>query len=338
LRQALILFTLVLAASGNASPLFEDDSVLEIRLSGPLATLIKNKEHRDTQPFTLTVGDSQIDVEIRTRGKSRLAVCRFPPLHLKFAKESAAGTAFAGQRAVKLVTHCRNGSIRAENNVLDEYLVYRLFNIVSDQSYRVRLLWIDYEDIEGKLGGLDRPYYGFLIESEQELAARAGGEAAELDRFQYPLLDHHQTALMYVFQYLIGNTDWSLLVAESEQACCHNVDLIDVDGRLLPIPYDFDASGVVNAPYAVPNANLNLKRVTDRRYRGYCKEALDNVVEALRSIAAMRESILAEAERVPALKDSYAKQRARFLGHFFEEAGDEAEMIHEFDRRCVGPS
>jgi len=338
LRQALILVALILSTSGNGSPLFEDDTVLQVKLSGPLKTLVKNKKDRVEYPSTLTIGDSVIDLQVRVRGNSRLVLCRFPPLRLSFPEGSAADTAFAGQGKVKLVTHCKNGSIRAENNVLDEYLVYRLFNLVSSRSYRVRLLQLSYEDTDAELKDLDRPYYGFLIESDQELAARTGGQVAEVTGVRYSLLGEEQTALMYVFQYLIGNTDWSLLTAYDEDTCCHNVDLIDIDGRLLPIPYDFDFSGVVNAVYAEPNPNLNIKRVTQRRFRGYCKSSIDAVAAAARTIVAMQDQILAMARDVPALKDNYSTERIRFLGHFFEEAEDEADLIRKFDRRCIGPS
>ena len=337
MRQALILFALVLGTSGNASPLFEDDAVLQVKLSGPLTTLIKNKKNRVEYPFTLTVGDNVIDLQVRVRGKSRVAFCRFPPLRLIFPEGNADDTVFAGQGRIKLVTHCKNDSVRAENNILDEYLAYRLLNVITGQSFRVRLLQLSYEDTDAKLNKLDRQYYGFLIESDQELAARSGGKAVDITGVRYPLLDPNQTALMYVFQYLIGNTDWSLLTADGADTCCHNVDLIDVEGSLLPIPYDFDASGLVNAPYAIPNANLNLRRVTERRYRGYCKAAIEDVAAALRSIAAMKGPILAEAQEAPEVKDGSATQRARFLGHFFEEAEDEAELIRKFDRRCIGP-
>jgi hypothetical protein len=338
LRQALVFFALALGASGNASPLFEDDAVLQVKLSGPLSTLIKNKKNRVEYPFTLTIGANVIDMQVRVRGNSRLVVCRFPPLRLRFPEGDVTDTVFDGQGKVKLVTHCKSDSVRAENNVLDEYLVYRLFNLVSSSSYRVRLLQLSYEDTDGKLKDLDRLYYGFLIESDQELASRAGGQIAEITGVRYSLLDQDQTALMSVFQYLIGNTDWSLLTAYNADTCCHNVDLFDVEGRLLPVPYDFDFSGVVNAIYAEPNPNLRIKRVTQRRFRGYCKSSIDTVAAAARKIVAMQDQILAMAKEVPALKEKYVSERIRFLGHFFEEAEDQADLIHNFDRHCIGPS
>ena len=338
MRQALALFALVLSISGNASPLFEDDAVLHVKLSGPLTTLIENKKNRVEYPFTLTVGENVIDLQVRVRGHSRLVVCHFPPLRLNFPEGSAADTVLAGQDRVKLVTHCKNDSVRAENNVLDEYLVYRLFNLVSSRSYRVRLLQLSYEDTDARLKDLDRPYYGFLIESDKELAARIGGQAAEVTGVRYSLLDEDQTALMSVFQYLVGNTDWSLLTAYDEDICCHNVDLFDIDGRLLPVPYDFDFSGVVNAAYAEPNPNLPIKRVTQRRFRGYCKSSIDVVAAAARTIVAMQDQVLGMAREVPALKDDYVARRIRFLGDFFEQAEDEAKLIHKFDRHCIGPS
>jgi len=341
-RRFLVLTLLALGPLASpvfSSPLFDDDSVIEIRLSGPLRTLAreKKKTERVEYPFLLSVDGTDIPVDVRVRGKSRTIICGFPPLRLRFPVEGAGQTVFAGQDKLKLVTHCKSNRQKFENNLLEEYMAYRIFNLIADTGYRVRLLRVQYEDTDGRLKHLDRPYYGFLIESDRELAARIDGEVSEISGVPYSRLNDNQTALVYVFQYLIGNTDWSFVSAESEEACCHNVHLIERNGGLYPMPYDFDYSGLVNANYAKPNSTVGTKRVTQRVYRGYCKLPIDRVAAALEKITALRESIMTLVEQSPTVGDEDADARVRYIARFFEEAEDSAQLLKQFDGDCVGP-
>lgn len=324
-----------------ASPLFDDDSVLDIELSGPLWPISRNRddEERVEYPFAITAGGAKIPVNVRVRGKSRTVVCSFPPLRLDFPDEGTAGTVFDGQDKLKLVTHCRSGKEKFENNLLEEYTAYRIFNLVSEIGYRVRLLRVRYEDTEGKSRHLDQPYYAFLIESDEELASRVGGEVALLDGVPYSQLDKEQTARFYVFQYLIANFDWSFVIAEHADSCCHNVDLIRKDGQLFPIPYDFDFSGLVNASYTSVPESIGTKRATQRVYRGYCKLDIGSVAAAFDEIVALRDEIMAVVANSPVAGDEDAASRVRFIGYFFEQALDERdEMLEEFDSDCLGPN
>lgn len=339
----LLVFALLalgpLAGPAYSSPLFSDDSVVEIRLSGPLRTLARDKKSakRVEFPFVLSVDGVDIPVDIRVRGKSRTIVCGFPPLRLRFPVEGTRQTVFAGQDKLKLVTHCKSNRPKSENNLLEEYTAYRLFNLISDAGYRVRLLRIYYDDTDGGLKYLDRPYYGFLIESDEELAARIGGEVTEIGGVPYSRLNDSKTALFYVFQYLIGNTDWSFINAEGEEVCCHNVHLVEKDGGLYPIPYDFDLSGLVNASYAKPDAALKTRHVTQRVYRGYCKLPIDRVAPALEKITALREPIMTLVEKSPVVGNEDTDSRVRYIGHFFEEAENSTKLLKQFERDCVGP-
>lgn len=338
--MALILLMLgLLSGPAFSSALFDNDSVIEIRLSGPLRTLARDKKSADRveYPFVLSVDGTDIPVDVRVRGKSRTIVCGFPPLRLRFPVEGTGQTAFAGQDKLKLVTHCKSNRQKSENNVLEEYTAYRIFNLISDAGYRVRLLRIHYEDTDGKLKHLDRPYYGILIESDRELAARVGGEVSKISGVPYSRLNDNQTALVYVFQYLIGNTDWSFISAEGEEACCHNIHLIEKNGGLYPIPYDFDFSGFVKASYAKPNSSVGTRSVTQRVYRGYCKLPIDRVAAALEKITALRESIMSLVEQSPVAGDEDTDSRVPYIGGFFEEAEDSTKLLKQFDGDCVGP-
>ena len=335
-----ILLLAALAATAGASPLFDDDAILDVTLSGPLGTIARDKkeDERIEYPFVLGVGGVDIPISARVRGKSRTIVCRFPPLRLKIPAGGAEQTAFAGQDKLKLVTHCRNDKQRFENNLLEEYTAYRIFNQITDAGYRVRLLRVSYDDTDSKLKDLDRPYYGFLIESDDELAARLGAEIAEIGGVPYSQLNSDHTALFYVFQYLIGNFDWSFVTAEDAKTCCHNVDLLTKDEQLYPIPYDFDFSGLVNASYAKVPAEVGARRVTQRVYRGYCKLEIEQVAAALDEIVARRDAIMTVVENSPVVGDEDTRSRVRYIGYFFDEvAADREALLEEFDSDCVGP-
>jgi hypothetical protein len=340
IAACLLLFSSVLPSPAGASPLFDDDSVLEVRLSGPLRSVARSRKHSepDTYAFTLTVGATGIPVDVRVRGKSRKIVCSFPPLRLAFPEEGTAGTVFAGQDKLKLVTHCKSGNRNSETNLLDEYTAYRIFNEISDIGYRVRLLRIHYEDSDGRLRNLDQPYYAFLIESDDELASRLGGEVAEVTGVPYSRLNEEHTAQFYVFQYLIGNFDWSFVIAEDAETCCHNVDLLEKDGQLYPVAYDFDFSGLVNATYTTIPPSIGIKRATQRVFRGYCKLAIEHVAAGFDDIVAKRDEIMSVVTHSPVIDGGDADARLRYIGHFFEQAlAARDEMLEEFDSDCLGP-
>ena len=334
---ALLLF--YCAVPALASPLFDDDSVLEISLRGPLGTISRERRHEEREqfPFTLTVDGREIPVKVRVRGHSRTHHCSFPPLRLNFASGDAHATVFAGQDKLKIVTHCQNDRPRSENDAIEEYIAYRIFNLISDVGYRVRLLQIHYEDSDSNLKDLDRPYYGFLIESDEELAARVAGSIAKSDDVLYSSLNPQQAARVNVFQYLIANADWSYATRQSSDACCHNIDLIDIDQELFAIPYDFDMSGIVNARYAKPPEQAGTTQVTTRVYRGYCRSDIEDVAAAVDDIVALRDEIMAEVEAAPIVDSEEMEERKRYVSRFFEEATDDRDrLIKRFERDCIG--
>lgn len=324
---------LVLAyGSSHASPLFEDDGVIDITLSGPLSEVIDDTDERREREFLLNVDGAALGVSVRIRGNSRVVHCSFPPLRLNFSSSDTADTLFSGQEKLKLVTHCRSHK-DFESNVLEEYAAYRLFNLLTDVSYRTRLVRIRYTDTaDPGLEPLVR--FGFLIESDTALAARLGGEILEVPHVTRNMLDAEHSALGYVFQYLIANTDWSQVRFIEDDTCCHNGRLIRINERNYYIPYDFDMSGFVNARYAKPQPDLRLRSVKVRRYRGYCttEPALRN---ALRTVVARREDILRVVEELPGSSAKDTGSRASFLQGFFKAASNEEKLLQKFERRCL---
>lgn len=321
-------------ASAASSPLFDDDSVLEVSLAGPFGVLFEDKEETAYRPFTLMVKGQRHEISIRVRGHSRRRVCEFPPLKLDFSPAGPEGTVFEGQGKLKLVTHCRNHD-RGEQDMLEEYLAYRIFNALARDSFRVRLLRLSYRDSEGRLPDDSSPRFGFLIEPSETLAARRGAAAAALPGMPVYRHDLEQAALVYLFQYLIGNTDWSLVPAEGEQDCCHNMELFERDGQVFFVPYDFDLAGMVNARYAFPDRSLSIRRVTQRLYRGYCIDR-ETLRRAIRAVNERRTAILSLIGSTPGLQPDSVKTAAKYLEAYFERAGEVDRLLDEFERHCLG--
>lgn len=332
-KKILTLALLVFASHASASTLFEDDAVLEANLIGPLSSLIDKKERRVEMPFILRVNEVEHSIKLRVRGKSRIRLCNFPPLRIRFSADDTAESVFAGQDKLKLVTHCR---LRDSNqtNTLEEYAAYRIFNLISDVGYKVRLLHITYTDTGGHTGDNSFDRYGFLIESESELADRVGGQPAHVAGVTLGSLDEHQAATVFIFQYLISNTDWSLVAAVGDDTCCHNGDLFDIGSFRYYVPYDFDLSGLVNTRYAKNSPLLRKANVRRRRYGGHCvsSEALRG---ALVAIKARRVDILDVIRQLPGLSQKDIEETVNYLDKFFVQANDEDKLLQLFEERCI---
>ena len=334
--SVLFLVCLILAvfATGQvvAAPLFDTDSVLDVTLTGPIGSLFKNKEDRTELPFELQADGFTHNIKVRLRGHSRLEICAFPPLRLNFRKNPGMQTVFDGQDKLKLVTHCRNYD-RGEQDLLEEFMAYRIFNVISDKSYRVRLLQINYEDSDEKLDEKASPRYGFLIEPGSQLAARIGANQVELQGVPKQRYDREHAALVFVFQYLIANTDWGYVKAFDENACCHNGNLFEIDRQILFVPYDFDLAGLINAQYAFPDSSLHINKVTQRLYRGLCMDR-EFLKVALQRINTRRSEILLVAQNVPGISEKNIEKVTKFLNGFFKQAEREEELLRSFEKRC----
>lgn len=334
-RWSCVVLILVLGPGSTtaASELFTDDAVLEIELAGPLGQLLENREDKVEYPFVLRTNGIEHAIQVRARGNSRLQMCGFPPLRLNFTEQDTDGSIFAGQDKLKLVAHCRD-SAAYESYVIREYVAYRIFNVISDLGYRVRLARVTYTDTapDSDLGNIER--YAFLIEPADELARRIAARQAEIPGITIGSLDDAQAARVFVFQYLIGNTDWSLVTADTDDFCCHNVDVFESDGRRVIVPFDFDLSGLVDARYAKPDPSLRLSRVTQRRYRGYCLSS-GALAVALEDINARRDEIVAVLLDTPGLSVRERDKSLDFLTDFFAQAADEQGLLQRFERGCL---
>lgn len=240
-------------------------TALEITIETNLTELLENRFTEEYQAASVVYANEegqelQYDLKLRPRGKFRRRVCDFPPVKLKFPKKQLLSEGYNKHNDLKLVTHCLEDKFEGNENVMKEYLAYLLYNELSPNSFQVQLVKITYKDTSNKYGKIKR--YGFLIEDTDEMAERLNGDECDCIGSSLGNLVDKDENLMSIFQYMIGNEDWSTKMARNLKMVKRN------DGSIIPVPYDFDFSGLVDASYALPNADYNLVSVKDRFFMG----------------------------------------------------------------------
>lgn len=271
------ILTLNLKAETNESKPFnkeisvfdvlQSDDILEITIETNLSVLVEDRRSEEYQMGMLIYEDSEgndneLVVKLRPRGKFRRRICDFPPLKLKFPKKHLKAAGLAPKyNDLKLVTHCLDAKSEGKNNVIKELLAYKMYQELTQNSYRVQLVRITYVDSNKKIGKIKR--YGFLIEDTDQMVARIRGKEFEQLNPDPSIIATMNENTMAVFQYMIGNTDYSL-------AMLRNLKLVQPKngGALIPVPYDFDFSGFVHTAYAKPNADYGMRSVRDRYFLG----------------------------------------------------------------------
>ena len=345
IRGLMLVLAAAVPAQAQDPPLFASDEVVALTIRAPLEQIFGHRDQESEEYPGVIVVDAgtrldTVEVDIRTRGRSRLdrRICRFPPLRLDFPRSRVAGTLFEEQDKVKLVTHCRDDD-RFEQDMLVESLAYRILNVLTDVSFRVRVARITYEDTDGDRDPVTR--YGFLIEHEEAVAGRTGWRYLPVPTVPPEATDPDHLALLEVYQYLIGNTDWSAFAADpGSDECCHNTKPIGAPtGPVFALPYDFDITGLVDAPYArnLYQANLQqlgIRSVRDRRFRGVCStEPLwPGVLATLREHRADIEGLIRGQE---GLHPDRRDEALQYVGSFYDELEDEPRLLERFRDTCI---
>ena len=330
-------------AMSPPAPLFTSDDVLNVTIEGPLDRVFRERS-QDPESFDAQLryrapdgSESTFEIELRTRGFYRLkaGTCSFPPLRVNFKTSQVEGTVFAGQDKVKLVTHCQDTREEYQQYVLQEYLIYRVYNLFTDLSFRVRLALIKYVDTERRRDTVTK--YAILLEDDEAMANRNGWDLIEVPQVLPSQVEQPALALVEVFQFLIGNTDWDAFRPEPDDPCCHNTKLVGSLESLtvFPVPYDFDWAGLINARYATPNPELQLRSVRDRLYRGICRprEELDAV---LAMFLERREAVYETFRSLPGLDPRRLEDTIEYLDDFYEIVANPGKVEREIVRRCRG--
>jgi hypothetical protein len=297
--------------------------------------LIRSRSESPVQGTLTDPAGNALPIAISARGITRRSadVCEFPPLRVQFTTPPPPTSIFAGQKKLKLVTHCRN-SPSFQQYVLLEYAAYRLYNILTPHSFRARLANITYQGDDGRVIA-QRP--GFFIEDLSDVAKRNGvGETHAPPRIELAELNAADAARYAMFQHMIANHDWSMRAGPAGDECCHNAKLIGPRGAgtVIPIPYDFDYSGFVNAPYATPPDQLKIVNVKQRFYRGYCAHN-GQALAAAQQIRAAEPQMLATLSQIPGLDPKATQRAANYLGGFFADIATDQAVGGKILNRCL---
>jgi hypothetical protein len=326
-----------------SAPLFESDDVLDLTIEGPLTRVFLERDEEAKASYNSVIRyhapgailPETFDVELRTRGhfRLRLSTCPFPPIRLHFEREQLEQTLFASQHRIKMVTHCRTDRAEYEQYVLREYLAYRIYNLLTEESFRVRLARVTYIDTDDEIETITR--YALLLEDADAMAARNGYDELEIPGVQPAQMQPAALIRFELFQYMIGNTDWDPFVPEPGDICCHNTVPIGSlrDFTVLPVPYDFDFSGLVGAEYALPNPRLLIRTVRQRRYWGLCRPP-EEIDAALPAFLELREDVAALVRSIPGLTAASVRDATSYLDEFYETIGNPNRVERELLRKC----
>ena len=330
-------------AAGDPDPLFASHEVLTVRITAPFKQIMKDrpidKDHEVEGTFILIDADGaelEFPVKLLTRGNNRRRpdVCPFAPLRLDFKKSDNKDTLFAKQDKLKLVTHCDSDSETYRQGVIREYLAYRIFNSVSDLSFRVRLLRMTYvyEDDDNK----EEETYAFVIEHKDRLGKRIGMEDSKLTAMSIAVLDQEHTNLASVFEYFIGNGDFSAVIGASGQTCCHNYTIFSPDNqKYWAIPYDFDLTGFVESRHFRQAPDDRRKNLRQRIYKGHCynNEYIPASLQKFREARPQIEALIAAQTE---LDKSRRKRVDSYIASFYKELDKEEKLIKKLEKACIG--
>jgi hypothetical protein len=319
-------------ASYKGFDFFASEGLLEMTLSFDIRGLVKTKQKPEYFDAMLTVKENDTDsisqkIKVKARGYFRCSFCAFPPIMLKFKNKNDESIQVSG-KTLKLVTHC-NQTPKFDEYVLKEYLAYKLLNnLDSNYSFKTRLVRIHYVDINKSKNSYTA--YGILIENETMLAQRNNAVIIKSDKFTPKDLNSIDMNRMALFNFMIGNTDWSVQMQ-------HNIKILksfnEPTGKGIPVVYDFDYSGLVNTYYAAPFEELPIKTVTERYYQGICTGA-DELKPLIDEFAGLKDRMLGTIRDFPYLSKNDKKQAESYISSFYSLYRNQNYMISQLNSTC----
>jgi hypothetical protein len=314
-------FRQYIQATPDFKDLFLSDEVLNITIASDFKNLVKTKGKEEYQHalFQYQLNDTILltrDIKIKARGKSRKKICFYPPLQLNFPKKEAHSEQLKEFDKMKMVRDCDRAEV-FEQYLLSEFMVYKMLNILTDFSYRVRLIRVTFIDISGKYD--TDTQFAFIIENKNQMAERLNAIALDVKSIRDEYIEKTTLINSYLFQYLIGNTDWSIPGK-------HNMLLIKSKDPVLTepyvIPFDFDLAGIVDANYAKPNTATDISNVRERYYMGVCLP--DEQVKAGLQVYLDRKEEIYSLYQNSDLIDRKNKQKTlEYLDEFYSIVEDE---------------
>jgi hypothetical protein len=312
---------------------FHTDEHMHITLKFDMRKFIREKHKEKYHDAILGIeeddgGIFEDSIRIIARGEFRKNHCYFPPIKLNVKKSEFEEVYMNDIKTVKLVTYCKN-SDTYQQYIFKEFLVYRMFNILTNNSYRVRLIEIEYIDSKAKKPSLSK--YGFIIESNNHLAKRIEAVRIEREGITTWQTEQYQTNLVVLFQFMIGNSDWAI----NNQ---HNIRLFkSLDYNILApmvIPYDFDYCGMVNTFYAIPPEELGIESVRERVYRGYCMRSDAEYQKYIGIFLEHKEELYSLVRNFSLLDESQRKEMLDYLDEYYDIIENPVRVKREIIDAC----
>jgi len=266
------------------------------------------------------------EIKVKARGGTRrlTELCDFPPLKFNFKKKKVKNTVFEGLDKMKFVSQCRQEE-EFQDYLLEEYLLYKTYNILTEDSYRVRLVDIEIRDKQLRVESIQMK--GFLIEDDEAFEERTASKEYEEAVYSQDSCQAQAMDILSMFQYMIGNTDWYVNTR-------HNIDIFQNRyGDLIPVPFDFDFAGVINTPYAVPSKEIPIKRVKQRYFKGSCRDlqAYNPVIDLFNS---KKEEIFELYNSFDYLENHIINKSLRYYNKFYKILNDPALAEPSFYQAC----
>ena len=328
---AFIFFTQSSRAQSE-SAIFQNDVAIEATLTYDFRALNKTKETEEYIPaqFGITMPDGtyvEKSVTICVRGRYRKEQCIYTPIRINFSDAGFEQEGWKDLGKMKVVRMCKV-SKTFNQLVIREWLIYRMYGLFTDKGYQTCLLNMTMNDS----GGKKKPIvtYAFIIEKTKKLAKRLGAEEIEPERVLPHEFDMSLLNLISVFEYMIGNLDWSAIKM-------HNVKTLmptDENNRLcIPVPYDFDFSGMVNASYAVPPPELPVETVRERLFRGLCRPE-NEYLEIFEIFKNKEDELYALIENCSYLDKNHKKDMTNYLEKFYYVINNEKQYRREIFDNC----
>jgi hypothetical protein len=332
----IVLLSFFLGQTGfgfQTSALFQTDDPLPIKMAFSIKDLRKNTNDTTYMDSFLMIESSpgkwdSIPLEMRTRGNFRLTNCYYPPIRFKFKNKKINGTIFEKNKSLKLVMPCQKGK-GADSFIGKEFLAYQLLEDITQYHFDTRLVKLKFTNLDDKKAE-EIEILGFLIQDDDEVADRFGGKIVEGRKILPTFMQDSATVRQDFFQYMIGNTDFSTLFL-------HNQKVLQLDEKtIIPLAYDFDMSGLVNPPYSQVSEKLDIKSVTDRLYRGFCRD--EAFLQVIRQEFLAKESQFWSTvdKQQPYLSDSDFKTVKSFLKGFFDVLKNDRLFRDKVVKACRG--
>ena len=312
---------------GEYFSLFENDDLLEVSLQFDVSKFLKKAARDQSVDGIMTLHLSDTDslerkVKVKYRGQSRYEGCKYPPARIILRKPLYEGPDSGRIKKIKLVNQCQPGTTFGDY-VIREYIVYKLYNVVTDTSFRARLVRLSYIDTEKKRRPIIQ--YGILLEPEGLVESRLNlievkTKAVSMRHMLPTMIDR-----IAIFNYMVSNWDWS--VPGQHNISVFSSPIFEFAGQGVPIPFDFDLAGVVNADYAIPLPETGLKNNRDRTFLGICRSREVFQGELL-NFMAKKDEFYSVIDNSPYLSKAAKRDITYFLDQFF----DQLEKPRSFER------